>query len=95
VAAIALLINAVAAANDLPSALLVSRVEIERVARDLPQSPEELAALLDLTPWRRELVVGPLWEFLCGERVLRIGGYRDGSPRTTWETLLEESLAAE
>jgi ribonuclease D len=95
VAAIALLINAVAAANDLPSALLVSRVEIERVARDLPQSPEELAALLDLTPWRRELIVGPLWEFLCGERVLRIGGYRDGLPRTTWETLLEESLAAE
>ena len=38
------LINAVAAANDLPAALLVSRVEIERIARDLPQSPEELAA---------------------------------------------------
>jgi ribonuclease D len=95
VAAIALLINAVAAANELPAALLVSRVEIERIARDLPQSPEELAALLDLTPWRRDLVVGPLWEFLGGERVLRIGGYRDGSPRTTWETILEESLVAE
>jgi ribonuclease D len=95
VSAIALLINAVAAANDLPSALLVSRVEIERIARDLPQSLEELAALLDLAPWRRDLVVGPLWEFLSGERVLRIGGYRDGSPRTTWESLLEESLASE
>ena len=95
VAAIALMINAVAAANDLPATLLVSRAEIERVARELPQSPEELADLLDLTPWRRELVVGTLWEFLCGERVLRIGGYRDGSPRTTWETLLEESLASE
>jgi ribonuclease D len=95
VAAIALLINAVAAANELPSALLVSRVEIERIARDLPQSPDELAALLDLTPWRRDLVVGPLWEFLGGERVLRIGGYREGMPRTTWETMLEESLAAE
>jgi len=95
VAAIALMINAVAAANELPAALLVSRVEIERIARDLPQSPEEMAALLDLTPWRRDLVVGPLWEFLNGERVLRIGGYRDGAPRTTWETILEESLASE
>ena len=55
----------------------------------------ELAALLDLTPWRRELVVGPLWQFLSGERVLRIAGYRDGLPRTTWETIFEESLASE
>ena len=95
VAAIALLINAVAASNDLPAALLVSRVEIERIARDLPQSPDELAALLNLTPWRRDLVVGPLWDFLGGERVLRISGYRDGLPKTTWETRLEESLASE
>ncbi len=95
VAAIALLINAVAAANDLPSALLVSRNEIERIARDAPQSPEALAALLDLTPWRRDLVVGPLWEFVSGERVLRIAGYAEGLPRTTWETALEESLASE
>jgi hypothetical protein len=95
VAAIALLINAVAAANDLPATLLVSRTGIERIARDSPQSPEEVAALLDLTPWRRDLVVGPLWELLCGERVLRIAGYRDGTPRTTWETAFEESLASE
>jgi ribonuclease D len=95
VAAIALLINAVAAANDLPAALLVSRVEIERIARDLPQSPEELSDLLNLTPWRRDLVVGPLWDFLGGERVLRISGYRDGLPKTTWENRLEESLASE
>jgi ribonuclease D len=95
VSAIALLINAVAAANELPTALLVSRVEIERIARDLPQSSEEVAALLDLAPWRADLVVGPLWQFLSGERVLRIAGYRDGLPRTTWETMLEESLASE
>ena len=95
VAAIALLVNAVAAANDLPAALLVSRVEIERIAREGPQSPEELAALLDLTPWRRDLVVGPLWELLTGERVLRIAGYAEGTPRATWETLHEEALAPE
>ena len=95
VAAIALLINAVAAANDLPATLLVSRVEIERIARDSPQSPAEVAALLDLTPWRRDLVVGPLWQFLSGERVLRIAGYREGAPRTTWQTAREESPASE
>jgi ribonuclease D len=86
VAAIALLINAVAAANDLPSTLLVSRNEIERIAREGPQTPDALAELLDLTPWRRDLVIGPLWSFLTGERTLRIAGYADGAPRTTWET---------
>lgn len=95
VAAIALLINAVAAANELPAAMLVSRGEIERVARELPQSPDALAALLDLAPWRRDLVVGPLWEFLGGERALRIAGYRDGAPRTAWETQRAETLVAE
>lgn len=95
VAAVALLINAVAAANDLPTGLLVSRGEIERIARDLPQSPDEVAALLDLAPWRADLVVGPLWQFLSGERALRIAGYRDGLPRTTWEPLLEESPGSE
>jgi hypothetical protein len=75
--------------------MLVSRVEIERIARDLPQAPDELSALLGLTPWRRDLVVAPLWDFLGGERVLRISGYRDGLPKTTWETSLEESLASE
>jgi ribonuclease D len=95
VAAIALLINAVAAANDLPAALLVSRGEIEKIAREGPQSPDELATLLGLAPWRRDLVIGALWAFLSGERVLRIAGYREGAPRTTWETLHEEALASE
>jgi ribonuclease D len=88
VAAIALFVNSVAAANDIPSALLVSRNEIERVARELPQSEEALAKLLDLTPWRRDVVVAPLWQFLGGERVLRIDGYREGTPRTAWEAIL-------
>ncbi len=93
VSALALLINAVAAASDLPSALLLSRGDIERIAREAPQSPEELAALLNLTPWRRDMVVGPLWELLTGERVLRIAGYRDGAPRTTWDSPAAPSAA--
>lgn len=86
VAALALLMNAVAAANDLPAALLVSRGDIERIAREGPQSPDELTALLNLAPWRRDLVVGPLWELLTGGRVLRIAGYLEGAPRTTWDS---------
>jgi ribonuclease D len=81
VAALALLVNAVAAANDLPSTLLLARADIERIARETPQSPDELATLLDLNPWRRELIVEPVWELLTGERVLRIVDYRNGSPR--------------
>jgi ribonuclease D len=81
VAALALLVNAVAAANDLPSTLLLTRADLERIARETPQAPEELAALLDLNPWRRDLIVGPVWELLTGERVLRIVDYRSGSPR--------------
>ena len=95
VAAVALLINAVAASADLPSTLLVSRHEIEKIARETPQSPQQLAELLDLTPWRRDLVVEPLWQLLTGERSLRIAGYLDGSPRTTWEAPASEPIVSE
>jgi hypothetical protein len=59
----------------------LARADIERIARETPQSPDELATLLDLNPWRRELIVEPVWELLTGERVLRIVDYRNGSPR--------------
>ncbi len=81
VAAVALLVNALAAANDLPSTLLVTRAGIERVARDLPGSPDEIAALLDLTPWRRALVAEPIFRLLSGDIVIRVAGYEQGSPR--------------
>jgi ribonuclease D len=81
VAALALLVNAVAAASDLPPTLVLARNDIERIARETPPSREALAALLDLSPWRRDLIVGPVWELLTGERVLRIVDYRSGSPR--------------
>jgi ribonuclease D len=85
VAALALLVNAVAAANDLPSTLLLARGDLERVARETPPTREELAALLDLSPWRRDLIVDPLWQLLTGERVLRIVDYTAGSPRAELE----------
>ena len=79
------LISAVAAENDLPSTLLLSRSGLERIARDLPGSADELVVLLGLAPWRRSLVVEPLWELLTGERVVRIEGYAEGNPRTSFD----------
>ena len=81
VAALALLVNAVAAANDLPPTLVLTRSDIERIARETPQSLDEVVTLLDLSPWRRDLIVEPLWQLLTGERVLRIADYRNGAPR--------------
>ena len=74
---------------------LVRYVFLAATRRSVWMEAAPLAELLALTPWRRDLVVGPLWQFLSGERVLRIAGYRDGVPRTTWETAFEESLASE
>ena len=85
VAALALLVNAVAAANDLPSTLLLARGDIERIARETPSSREDLADLLHLSSWRRDLIVEPVWQLLTGERVLRIVDYRTGSPRAELE----------
>ncbi len=85
VAALALLVHAVAADNDLPSALLLSRGDLERVARELPPSREALGELLDVSAWRRALIVDPLWQMLTGERVLRIVEYMSGAPRAELE----------
>jgi ribonuclease D len=81
VSAVALLVNALAAASDLPAALVLTRPEIERIARELPDTPEALAALLDLTPWRRELIVEPVLRLLLGELAIRVDGYREGQPK--------------
>ncbi|GAC1542432.1 MAG: ribonuclease D [Candidatus Velthaea sp.] len=84
VSTMAVLVNAVAAENDLPTTLLLSRNSLERIARETPASADELQALLGLTPWRRHLIVEPLWELLTGQRAIRVEGYAQGSPRTTF-----------
>lgn len=76
------LVNAIAAENELPPTLLVPRASLERVARELPATHEDFIASLDLAPWRRELVVEPLWRFVSGRAPLRIEGYSEGVPRT-------------
>jgi ribonuclease D len=84
VAMLAVLINAIAAENNVPSATLLSRATLERVARELPQSIEELRAVLDVAPWRERLVLEPLWDTMNGRRALRIAGYEEGVPRPSF-----------
>ncbi len=83
VATMAVLVNAIAAENELPTALLLPRSALERIARETPESASEIDAVLGLTPWRRGLIVEPLWQLLTGERVVRVNGYANGNPHTT------------
>ena len=85
VSTMAVLVSALAADNDLPTTLLLPRAALERIAREAPQTGEALGDVVNLTSWRRQLVVEPLWELLTGESVLRVRGYRDAEPRTAFE----------
>ncbi len=87
VSTLAVLVNAVAAENDLPTTLLLSRNALERIVRDNPSSADEIGALLELAPWRLHLIVEPLWQLLTGERAVRVEGYLAGNPRTTFTRL--------
>ncbi|HEY0395227.1 MAG TPA: HRDC domain-containing protein [Candidatus Elarobacter sp.] len=96
VSTMAVLVSALAAENDLPTTLLLPRAALERIAREAPQTGEALGDVVNLTSWRRQLVVEPLWDLLTGESVLRVRGYRDAEPRTTIERLeLEPEGATE
>ncbi|MBV9150103.1 MAG: ribonuclease D [Candidatus Eremiobacteraeota bacterium] len=83
VAAMSVLVATIARANELPASLLVPRNALERIARELPSDREALAHGLDLTAWRAELIVDPLWELLSGRRALRIEGYAQRTPQIT------------
>jgi ribonuclease D len=95
VSTMAVLVSALAAENDLPTTLLLPRAALERIAREAPQTGEALGDVVNLTSWRRQLVVDPLWEMLTGESVLRVRGYRDSEPRTTIERIDSSEIRAE
>ena len=84
VSVMGVLVAAIAGQNDLPSSLLVPRAALERVARDLPTDMHALEAALDVSPWRRALIAGPLWRLLSSESALKIEGYADGDPRISF-----------
>ncbi|GAC1652120.1 MAG: ribonuclease D [Vulcanimicrobiaceae bacterium] len=81
VAIMGVLVAAIAQQNDLPSSLLVPRAALERVAREVPGDPAALEAALEVSPWRRNLIVGPLWRLLSAQSALKIEGYGNGDPR--------------
>jgi ribonuclease D len=81
VSCLAVLAGAIAAENELPSGLLVTRSALERVARELPATPEEVAKALDASAWRASLVAMPLFALLSGEIALTVAGAERGSPR--------------
>ncbi len=84
VAAMNVLVSAIARANDLPGSLLVPRAALERIARELPPERAALERGLDISSWRSQLVVEPLWQLLCGEQALRIEGYAQRAPQITF-----------
>ena len=93
VATMAVLVNSVAAENDLPTTLLLSRGALERIARETPSSAAEIDVALGLAPWRRGLIVEPLWQLLSGECVVRVAGYSSGTPHTEfvrWSRAVED-----
>jgi ribonuclease D len=81
VALLSVLVNSLAASHDLPSTLLAPRAALERVARDLPKTAEDLATALELSPWRIELLAEPLLALLWGRTSLAIIGSETDSPR--------------
>jgi ribonuclease D len=92
VSTMAVLVSALAAENDVPTTLMLPRAALERIAREAPQTPEALGDVVNLTSWRRELVVQPLWDLLNGDSALRVRGYRTGDPRTAFERLEPETV---
>jgi ribonuclease D len=84
VSTMAVLVSALAAENDVPTTMLLPRSSLEKIAREAPPSPDALGDIVDLNPWRRELIVEPLWSLLTGEKGLRVAGYLEANPRTVF-----------
>jgi ribonuclease D len=75
------LVNAIATEHDIPPSMLSPRAALERLARELPASAQEVARVLEASPWRAHLVAEPLAELLRGDVALAIAGAGTGSPR--------------
>jgi len=78
---LAVLTGAIAAENDLPPGLLATRGALERLARELPQSPEALADALEASDWRAALLAAPLFALLSGDVALTVVGSSRNAPR--------------
>jgi anti-sigma-K factor RskA len=81
VSALSVLASAIATENQLPTGLLVTRSALERVARELPKTPEAVAESLEANTWRASLVAGPICALLAGEIALTVQGAGGANPR--------------
>ncbi len=84
VSCLAVLANAIATEHELPPGLLVTRPALERVARELPADAAQVAAALELTSWRANLVAEPLHRLLSGAVALTVVGAARGTPRVAF-----------
>jgi ribonuclease D len=80
-ALMSVVVGEIARENGMPAGLLAPRSALERVARELPQTHEELQAALGLSAWRWELLGTQLERLLSGGATLAIEGYADGDPK--------------
>ncbi len=81
VSALSVLASAIATENQLPTGLLVTRSALERVARELPKTPEAVAESLEANAWRASLVAKPICALLAGEIALTVQGAGGANPR--------------
>jgi len=81
VATLAVLASAIAAENELPPGLLVTRAALERIASELPADASEVARVLGASPWRARLVAEPMHALLSGAMALTVVDANRGAPR--------------
>jgi ribonuclease D len=80
VSCLSVLVGAIAAENELPPGLLTPRAALERVARELPATADDVAKVLEAGSWRAALVAEPLRALLSGEVGLTVAGASKGAP---------------
>jgi ribonuclease D len=79
-AALSVLVSGVADEHGLPASLIAPRAALDRIARELPPTPEGIAAELDGGHWRAELVAAPIHDLLSGKTALAVHGAAQGNP---------------
>jgi ribonuclease D len=86
VSLMSVVVGEIARENDRPASLLAPRAALERLAREVPAGREDFERVLELSPWRLQLLGERLWRLLSGESAMRIKGYASGDPRIILES---------
>lgn len=81
VSLMSIVVGEIAREREIAPNLLVPRGALERISRELPSDPQQLAACLELSAWRVQLVAEPLRGLLWGETSLAVEGYAATDPK--------------